>query len=142
MHCRLLSFHILNICSELLETKCWLSGEKSTLRTHEECPEKVPATLAFCLQQDTHHICCNKKLYNYRSFTYWAWKPVPISLYKINPAIHFRWQKFPVRHTNKSFYVYVQYSPISTFCITNTRNELAPKWIGRYVVSHCVQWLH
>ena len=142
MHCQLINSSILTVWSELLETKCLLSREKATFRTHEVCPDTVPVILAYCLQQVTHHICSKKELSNYHSFTYWALKQLHLCLYKMNPTIHFRRQKFPVRHTTKSFYVYVQYSPISTFCNTNTKNELAPKWFGRYVVSHCVQWLH
>ena len=61
MHCRLLSSHTLIVWSELLETKCWLSGEKATFRTHEACPDKVTATFSCFLQQVKHHICTNKK---------------------------------------------------------------------------------
>ena len=34
-----------------LETKCVLSGQKETPRTHEPWPDKVPAKLACCLQR-------------------------------------------------------------------------------------------
>ena len=34
---------------EYLETKCVLSGQNETPRTHEPCPDRVPAKLACCL---------------------------------------------------------------------------------------------
>jgi len=56
MHCLLLSSHTLTVWSELLETKCWLSGEKATLSTQEACPDRVPTAFACCLQQGTLNI--------------------------------------------------------------------------------------
>ena len=81
------------------------------------------------------HVSCNKlhttsalikKIFSYHSFTHWAWKQEHISLYKVNPTIHFRRQKFPVRHTIKIFCLCRGYPPIRTFCMTNTKNVLAP----------------
>jgi len=108
MHCQLLSSHTLTVWSELLETKCWLSGEKTTLRTHEACPDKVPATFACCLQEVTHHIFTNKKDLQLSLFHSLSMKQVHISLYKVNPTIHFRRQKVSVGNTTKIFYVYVE----------------------------------
>jgi len=34
-----------------LETKCVLSGQNETPRTHEPWPERVPAKLACCLRE-------------------------------------------------------------------------------------------
>ena len=62
-----------------------------------------------------------KKIFSYHCFTHWAWKQVHISLYKLNPTIHFRRQKVPVRHTTKIFCLCRGYPPIMTFCMTNTK---------------------
>lgn len=127
MHCRLLSSHTLTVWSELLETKCWLSGEKATLRTHEACPDKVPATFACCLQQVTHHICTNKKDLNLSLFHSFSMKASTHQSVQSKPTIHFRRQKVPVRHTTNIFYVHVQdilqFGPPASLI---QKNELAP----------------
>lgn len=48
-HCLLLNSHTLTDLSELDDTKWVPSGAKSTLKTHDACPDKVPATFACCL---------------------------------------------------------------------------------------------
>ena len=128
MHCRLLSSHNLTVSSELLETKCWLSGEKATFRTHEECPDKVPATFACCLQQVTHHICTNKKdlqlsLFHSLSMKARTYKSVQSKPYNTLQKIESPSQTY---HQN-ILCLYTGYPPIRNLCITNTKKELAPK---------------
>ena len=50
-HDLLANSQILTEWSELLETKCVLSGEKSTPNTHDACPDNVPTAFACCLDK-------------------------------------------------------------------------------------------
>lgn len=107
MHCRLLSSHTLTVWSELLETKCWLSGENATLRTHEAWPDRVPATFACCLQQVTHHICTNKTDLYLSVFHSQNMKARTHQSVQSKSTIHFRRQTVTVTHTTNIFRVHV-----------------------------------
>ena len=128
MQCRLLISHTLTVWSELLETNCWLSGEKATLRTHEACPDKVPATFACFLQHVTHHICTNKKDLQLSCFQSLSMKASSYESVERIPYNTLQKTEGP----SQPYYQNIQclcrgYSPVSTLCITNTKNELAPK---------------
>jgi len=122
MHCRLLSSHTFTVWSELLETQCWLSGEKATLRNNAACPDKVPATLPCCLQQVTHHTCTNKKDLQLSLFHSLSMKAITYMYVQSKSYNTLQKTEGPSQAYDQNILcLCTGYPPISTFCITNTK---------------------
>jgi len=139
MHCRLLNSHTLTVWSEMLETQCWLSGEKATFRTHEACPDKVPATFACYLQQFTH-ISTNKKdfqlsLFHALSMKARTYKSVQSKLYNTLQKT-----EGPSQTYHQSILCLCTGYPLKrNCCITNKRKSTCSKINWKIRVISCVK---